>query len=148
MSTASTETWQLRRSYNSYKPISMIPAGGWQVVYAYRETSKVRGDKYAHAHPLMAFVLAEEEWTIVRESGRRETTREGRCIMGYDPDAHGIISPASEANNFIAYLAPGMPIPDNMEQAARKYVLSHESESESASTEKESTNESPERESP
>jgi len=120
----------------------MIPAGGWQAVYAYRG---VIGGRYAHAHSLVALVLAEEEWVTVHENGRRETTQAGRRIVGYDPDAHGIISPASEANNFIAYLAPGVPIPDSMERAAKEYVLSHESESESASesTEPESTSESP-----
>ena len=136
-STMGTETWKTSRSYSSYKPISMIPAGGWQAVYAYRETSEIHDDRYAHAHSLMALVLAEEEWVTVHENGRREITQEGKCIVGYDPDAHGIISPASKADNFIAYLAPGVLIPDSMEQAAKEYVLSRESES----AEEESTNE-------
>ena len=136
MSTASTETWQLRRSYNSYKPISMIPASGWQAVYAYYDE---RDSKYAHAEPLMVFVLAERERTIVHENGRRETTNEGNHIMGYNLVEGTMISPVDIASNFIAYLAPCAPIPDYMEQEAKEYVLSHESES----TERESTNESP-----
>jgi len=118
----------------------MIPAGGWRAVYAYRETGEVREvrrGKYAHAEPLMALVLAEKEWTTVHENGRQEAIREGRCIVGYDSDDCGVTSPANEADNFIAYLAPGAPIPDSMEQAAKEYVLSHERES----AKQESTNE-------
>ena len=133
-STIGTEMWKARRGYSSYKPISMIPAGGWQAVYAYYDE---RDSKYAHAGPLIALVLAERERTIVHENGRRETTNKGNCIMGYNLVEGTMISPVDIASNFIAYLAPGALIPDYMEQEAKEYMLSHEDES----AEEESTNE-------
>ena len=120
---------KVRHSYTIYKPVSMIPADGWRAVYAYWD----KGDeKYAHAKPLMALVLAEEQWVEIYEGGRQEIVYEGRRIMGYDPDEAGVINPANEATNFIAYLPPGASIPDSMEQEAKEYVLAHETTKETA----------------
>ena len=124
---------KVRHSYTKYDSISMIPAAGWQAVYAYWDKND---EKYAHAKPLMALVLAEEQWIEIYEGGRQEIAWEGKRITGYDPDEAGVISPAHKAINFIAYLSPGAPIPDSMEQEAKEYVLAHE-------TTKEITNESP-----
>ena len=110
------------RSRTRYEPLSMIPANGWQAVYATRSDSDAeKGAVFAHAIPLVAFVLTRVTETRVYEDGTEEVTGDFRAIVGYD--AHdGSIDPVEKTSNLISYLPPGRPIPDWMEQQARGRV--------------------------
>lgn len=113
---------KVRDTYNDYEPLSLIPANGWQAVYAIRDESDgEKGAIFAHASPLMAFALSRVTRTWVYENGRTREEHEGNSVVGLDA-ADAVIAPVEEAANFVGYLAPGEPIPAWMEQDAREHV--------------------------
>jgi len=110
------------RSRTHYEPLSMIPANGWQAVYAWGDEGDAeKGDVCAHASPLVAFVLAKVTVARIYEDGTEEVTDYFPAIVGYDAGSPGIV-PAEKAPNFVAYLPPGEPIDSFLKEAAREWV--------------------------
>lgn len=113
---------KVKRRYTTYEPLSLIPANGWQAVYASRDESEDENEAtFAHANPLVAFAVAKATETRVYEDGRTEEADTWRDVVGYDA-GDKTIDLVAEVDNFIGYLAPGESIPEWMEQQAREYV--------------------------
>ena len=109
---------RVSRFYRTYKPLSVIPASGWQSVYAeYHEDDR----RYARIEPLVAFALTETCLMCVYENGDEEATVRNVSILGYVAGPVNIY-PAREATNFIGYISSGAKIPNHMREEARKYV--------------------------
>jgi len=109
---------KVSRFDRTYKPLSMIPASGWQSVYAeYHEDDR----RYARVEPLVAFALTEVCLVCVYENGDEEITARNISVLGYVAGPVNIY-PAEKATNFIGYIASGVRIPGHMRREARKYV--------------------------
>jgi len=113
---------KVKHSYTTYEPLSLIPATGWQVVYASRdESDKEKGVVFAHASPLVAFALSRATIKSVYHDGTTRAEDDGNYVVGYDA-ADTTIELVAEIANSIGYLAPGESIPEWLEQQAREHV--------------------------
>jgi len=93
-----TEPWY----YTKYDLQTIIPAAGWQAIYAYRESGV-----YAHAVPLVCFAVVKVSEHRDRKGVPTEVLDEWNEVMGVCPGELGTIEVIGGDDNLIGYLAPG-----------------------------------------
>ena len=111
------------RRWTVYEPLNTMPADGWKAVYAY-----LRDGTYAHARPLVAWVVTKQTAVMSRAGGDRIEEDDdgdfGNTLMGYalsENGGDGCAVPVCDIYDFIGFLEPGEDI-SLFEDEARDYV--------------------------